>query len=322
MSQQQFRPSGFGGMPPVTKYILGINIFLFVLKYVVASSFDLDHYLALYYFKSQYFKPYQLVTHMFVHGGFTHILFNMMGLYSFGSILERLWGSKRFLNFYLLCGLGAALAQLGSNYYTDFQLSQMNLTHPDDIDTYKYIIDNMACVGASGAVFGLLAIFGVLFPEMDIFLLFFRVQARNAVWISLVVGYGLSLLMDTHISNTCNLGGALSGYLFHFLFLKNSQNRKIFSPNFSKEARVKSQAFKNSAIGKDEDIFEDQIRKNESLLKSLEINNFKDKEAILIPIQVPSANICPSVAFNPEDSICRRCEWLPNCALRKLKESN
>lgn len=261
-------------------------------------------------------KIWQLFTYGFLHSTIGlpfHILFNMYAFYMLGSIIEASLGKWKLVLLYFMAQLGGGILV--------FTFSMINGIF---FDNSIYFLDhaNNGTIGASGAVFGLLAIFGVLFPEMDIFLLFFRVQARNAVWISLVVGYGLSLLMDTHISNTCNLGGALSGYLFHFLFLKNSQNRKIFSPNFSKEARVKSQAFKNSAIGKDEDIFEDQIRKNESLLKSLEINNFKDKEAILIPIQVPSANICPSVAFNPEDSICRRCEWLPNCALRKLKESN
>lgn len=232
MSQQQFRPSSFGGMPPVTKYILGINIFLFVLKYVVASSFDLDHYLALYYFKSQYFRPYQLVTHMFVHGGFTHILFNMLGLYSFGTILERLWGSKRFLNFYLLCGLGAALAQLGSNYYTDFQLSQMNLTHPDDLDTYQYIIDNMACVGASGAVFGLLGGFAFLFPNSPLSIFMFPpMKAKYLVGIyalvSLVFGIGgatMSGFPGAGVAHFAHLGGLIVGLIIVYIWRKNSKS--------------------------------------------------------------------------------------------------
>jgi len=227
-------------------------------------------------------KIWQLFTYGFLHStlGFPfHILLNMYAFFMLGSIIEASLGKWKLVLLYFMSQLGGGLLV--------FTFSMINGIL---FDNSIYFLDhsNDGMIGASGAVFGLLAIFGVLFPEMDIFLLFIRVQARNAVWISLVVGYGLSLLMDTHISNTCHLGGALSGYLFYFIFLKNPKRRQKFSTNFIKEGKFKTPAFKNQIPGKEEDIFEDQIRKNELLLKRIQLIGMKMqlKKFIIIIFQI------------------------------------
>lgn len=109
----QYRPSGFGFLPVVTKNILIINVILFIatelLKY--SKGIDLNDYLGLHYYSATNFKPHQFVTYIFMHGSFQHILFNMFGVYIFGQVLEQIWGPKRYLIFYLVTGFGAAIAQ-------------------------------------------------------------------------------------------------------------------------------------------------------------------------------------------------------------------
>src|SRR5688572_11300402 len=115
---------------PVVLNLIIINALVFVAQMVLDKTIGLTDMLAIYPFRSPEFEPYQLVTHMFTHGGVFHILFNMYALWMFGSVLERVWGPKRFLIFYLVCGLAAGIAQM-------------------------FLTDNPA-VGASGAVMGLL----------------------------------------------------------------------------------------------------------------------------------------------------------------------
>ncbi len=118
---QDFRPRGFQVLPAVVKNLLIINV-LFVLAQFAIGSFGIDiaDYLGLHYWRSEYFKPWQLVTHMFLHGSYKsvdltvmHIFSNMFALWMFGSTLENMWGPKRFLIFYLICGVGAAICHLG-----------------------------------------------------------------------------------------------------------------------------------------------------------------------------------------------------------------
>jgi membrane associated rhomboid family serine protease len=109
----QYRPGGFSFLPVVTKNIIIINVILFALTYLMhsAQQIDLNDYLGLHYFAAPLFKPHQFITYLFMHGGFSHILFNMFGVFIFGQVLEQIWGPKRFLIFYILTGLGAALTE-------------------------------------------------------------------------------------------------------------------------------------------------------------------------------------------------------------------
>src|SRR3989344_273142 len=113
MSQQEFRPRSFQILPPVVKNILIISGILFLAQVVLEykMNFRLENYLGLHYYSADYFKPYQFITYIFMHGNFMHIFFNMFAVWTFGSVLENVWGSKRFLIFYLITGMGAALTQ-------------------------------------------------------------------------------------------------------------------------------------------------------------------------------------------------------------------
>lgn len=120
MSYQQIRPGGFNVLPPVIKNLIIINGLVLLAQYtsgVWGSEETLTDFFALHSVQSDLFKPHQLITHLFMHGDFFHFLFNMFALWMFGNMLENLWGSKRFLIFYILCGLGAAAIHLGWLFY-------------------------------------------------------------------------------------------------------------------------------------------------------------------------------------------------------------
>src|SRR5688572_7452045 len=133
---------------PVVLNLIIINAIVFVAQLVLDKTMPFTNMIALYAYNSPLFEPYQLVTHMFAHGGFFHILFNMYALWMFGSVLERLWGPKRFLIFYFVCGLAAAVAQM-------FTIGELGIP----------------TVGASGAIMGLLAAFAYLFPNTEFYIL-------------------------------------------------------------------------------------------------------------------------------------------------------
>ncbi len=122
---QYYRPGGFNLMPEVTKNLLIINFLFFVGTLVLQSSFgiDLNNMLGLHYWSSSAFRPYQFITYMFLHGSLQHILFNMLALWMFGSAIENYWGPRRFLTYYLICGIGAAIAHYGVFY---FQAAELN----------------------------------------------------------------------------------------------------------------------------------------------------------------------------------------------------
>lgn len=201
MSYQEFRPRQFQELPVVVKNILIINIILFVGKFLLGDKIDLDRYLDLFPIGSPYFKPHQFITYMFMHADIAHILLNMLGVYMFGSILENLWGAKRFLNFYLLCGLGAAALQLGISAYNDeFQI----------------------LLGASGAVFGLLVAFAMMFPNTELQLYFFiPVKAKY-----LAIGYALFELYNgffshDNVAHFAHLGGLIVGVIIMLIWKRN-----------------------------------------------------------------------------------------------------
>ena len=116
---EQYSPTGFRILPPVVKNILIVNGLFFLATISLESAFNikLSEMFGMHYFKSEYFKPHQIITYMFMHGGFTHILFNMFAVWMFGSVLENFWGPKRFLTFYVVTGIGAILIQMLINYY-------------------------------------------------------------------------------------------------------------------------------------------------------------------------------------------------------------
>src|SRR3984957_8207104 len=122
----EFRPGSFQMIPPVIKNLIIINVLVFLAQYTLGAPINekMQELFALHDLHSPFFRPHQLVTYLFLHGGWDHIFFNMFGLWMFGSILENYWGPKRFLIFYMACGLGAAFLHLAVLYYENGQLLQ------------------------------------------------------------------------------------------------------------------------------------------------------------------------------------------------------
>jgi len=224
------RPNRF---PPVVKNLIIINVLVYVAQVTFGSNanFDIDHMFALHDVRSVYFKPYQLITHMFMHGGIDHLFFNMFALWMFGSLLENYWGAKRFLQFYLICGLGAALLHLGVLYFELKPVWETFQAMPKEIkDQWEYSNRfrlNEATVGASGAIFGCLAAFGYLFPNSLIYVYFlFPMKAK---WFVLIyAGFELWLGVRNsagdNVAHFAHLGGALAGIII--ILIWNKTNRK------------------------------------------------------------------------------------------------
>lgn len=217
----EFRPGGFRILPPVVKNIIIICILIFLAQQVALRVFHypLSYLFALHYWQSPLFKPYQLVTHMFMHGGLAHIAFNMFALWMFGYTIENIWGSKRFLIFYMVCGLGAAICFLGAQTFQFHHLMQeyQNGRLPLAV-IEQFLAEPM--LGASGAIFGVLVAFGVMFPNS--YLYFYFLVPIKTKWF--VLGYialelysgirnNVSAIPGDNVAHFAHLGGALAGFM-------------------------------------------------------------------------------------------------------------
>ena len=224
--------SNFQAIPPVIKNLVIVNALAFFATQVFGEE-KVFNFFALHDVRSVFFKPHQLVTHMFLHGNLPHILFNMLALWMFGSILENLWGSKRFLIFYVLCGLGAAALHLGVLYMelSDVYNTYLNLPVQQQ-QALEYAGEfklNTATVGASGAVFGCLAAFGYLFPNSLIYVYFFiPVKAKwfVIIYAGLELWLGVQNSAGDGVAHWAHLGGALVGFLLVLYW--NRKNRRHF----------------------------------------------------------------------------------------------
>ncbi|MFY8003189.1 MAG: rhomboid family intramembrane serine protease [Chitinophagaceae bacterium] len=233
----EFRPNRFEVLPVIVKNLLIINGLVFFAQYVNEQQMWLqfDNLFALHTFQSQFFKPWQFITHMFMHGSFSHLLSNMFALWMFGSILENIWGPKRFLLFYLTCGFGAALCHMAVLYFENASLlKEYYAINPLSVDYDKvvYFVQaklNQATVGASGAVFGCLAAFGYLFPNTRIYI-YFLIPLKAKWFVILYALMELSLAIQNsagdNIAHFAHLGGALFGFLLVFFW--NKTNNRTF----------------------------------------------------------------------------------------------
>ena len=227
----EFR-SNFRNSSPIVLNLVIINALAFFAQTVFGGSGELNKVndlFALHHYKSEDFQPYQIVTHMFMHGSFFHLLFNMIGLWMFGSMMERLWGPKRFLTFFLTCGLFAGLAQMGSYAYTYWNVDHQLLS-PEDFSTYQNILRSNATVGASGAIMGILAAYGYTFPNTQLFIMPipFPIKAKWAIMgiIALDIFGGISNSASDNIAHFAHVGGALAGFIIVLIWNKN--NRQHF----------------------------------------------------------------------------------------------
>lgn len=217
-NRQPYKPQmgGFSFFPPMIKFLLLANILVFLAEALILSTIGLEgvplsryfsHYFALQPIQNGGFYPWQLITYQFMHGGLGHIFWNMLALWMFGAELENTWGTKRFIQYYLICGIGAGLVQL-STYYLPEQLL-------------------VPTVGASGAIFGVLLGFGLTFPNRPImmFPIFFPIPAK----IFVMIYAGIDLFQgifdkDSSVAHFAHIGGAFFGYML----LKHGEELKIF----------------------------------------------------------------------------------------------
>jgi membrane associated rhomboid family serine protease len=217
---------------PIVLNLIIINVLVYFAQVATGGNQEPNtaaDLFALHHYKSTYFQPYQIVTHMFMHGGFFHLLFNMFALWMFGTHVERVWGPKRFLIFYFICGLGSAFFQMGS-YAHDFWQIDHNVLSPEVYDQYQAILRSSYTVGASGAIMGILAAFGYLFPntEMIIIPIPVPIKAKWAIsgMIALDVFGGVVKVQGDNIAHFAHLGGAVIGFLLVFFW--NKTNKKSF----------------------------------------------------------------------------------------------
>ncbi len=223
-------------IPPVTKNIIIINLLVWLasitLPTVVSNSlgvpFDLINWLGLHYFQAPDFRIYQLVTYMFLHdtSSFAHVFFNMFAVFMFGRTVEMTWGPKRFLIYYTLTGIGAAIIQqltwflaLGASF--------------SEIAMFGEQLNVLLTVGASGAVFGILLAFGMLYPNAPLFLMFIPVPIK-AKYMMIIYGvmelfFGIANFSGDNVAHFAHLGGMLFGYfLVRYWKKKDNQNGRFF----------------------------------------------------------------------------------------------
>ena len=254
-------------LTPVVKNLLILNGLMFLATFIVQDRFhfDLTDYLGLHYYKSPLFKPYQFISHIFMHGNLGHIFSNMFALWMFGTALERIWGGKKFLLYYLVTALGAGILHMGVTTYEMIELQKdadvvinspthdhfldflgkhasardirnsnpnnMEIPEVNFVTEYVDLKRDVATVGASGAVFGLLLAFGVLFPNTELIMLFFPVPIKAKYFVAL---YGLFELFQglqnnptDNVAHFAHLGGMLFGFILLFIWRRNRYNHEI-----------------------------------------------------------------------------------------------
>ncbi len=272
MSYENYRPTGTRMLPDVVKNLLIINIIMYLTTQVMLSrGIDLTDILGLHYFASEKFRIYQFITYMFMHDsfGFMHIFLNMLALYMFGSVVENVWGGKKFLIFYLLTGFGAAVAHYaivyfqmqpsisffndyinnpdlnkmfalvnseayGSNFGSDFR----ELMHNNPSKAFEVsigyarqfqveLLNAPVVIGASGAVYGLLLAYGMLFPN-NLLYLFFAIPVKAKY---VVVLYGIIELFSgisggDNVAHFAHLGGLVTGIIIILYWRKKDRRHR------------------------------------------------------------------------------------------------
>jgi len=257
-----YRPGGFTMMPQAVKNLLIINVLFFIATGILQDrNIDLYQLLGLSWIESANFRPWQFITYMFMHADFSHLFFNMFALWMFGYLIENFWGAKRFLTFYFITGIGAALVQLGINYFEISHLKgllEVYASNPNIADFRNIVQDYFATrenvemgnnllrewsmnpndsvcigksleqlrimlegrmaipmVGASGAVFGILLAFGMMFPNQRIYVYFlFPIKAKYFVILYGAVEFFFGISgAQSGVAHFAHLGGMLFGFI-------------------------------------------------------------------------------------------------------------
>lgn len=242
-----------GRITDAVKHLLIINVIFFIASQTQLGD-QIYQWFSLWFPKNENFEIWQVLSHMFMHGGIMHIAFNMYALYAFGTPLEQMWGKKKFLFFYISAGLGAALIHTGVNYFQFNQgldailstgiskaevfniLSEgkympnwYNVASQSTIDNFLGAY-NTPAVGASGAIYGILVAFGMMFPNTELMLIFLPVPIKAKIFIPVLIGLDLFSgvtgysLFGGGIAHFAHVGGALFGFLMMWYWKKNQFN--------------------------------------------------------------------------------------------------
>jgi membrane associated rhomboid family serine protease len=241
-----------GRMTEAVKHLIIINVLFFIAPQLM-PNLGLQEMFALYFPENPNFHYWQFLTHMFMHGGFMHIMFNMYGLWAFGTPLEQMWGRNKFLFFYFSAGLGAGIIYTLVNYYqfnsvyeqlvsiglsaTDIQylLSSGKSSFPilenipqDDLDNFSSTYYTPA-VGASGAIYGVLVAFGLMFPNAKLALIFFPVPIAAKYFIPVIIlgdlFFGLTSYSIGNVAHFAHVGGAIIGFIIAWYWKQNQFKR-------------------------------------------------------------------------------------------------
>ena len=226
----------------MTKNLLIVNFLAFAATWVLElRGIDLTQLLGLHFFLASDFQIYQFFTYMFLHGGFAHIFFNMFALWMFGSVIERVWGPKKFIFYYIVCGIGAGITQ---------ELVQYATYTIEGISAYQYVsaggvqmttdayINLWTTIGASGAVYGILLAFGMIFPNERLFIIPFPFPIK-AKW--LIVGYIAIELFSAMtgpgdgVAHMAHLGGMLFGFLLIRYWQRHPDSSQSFGRSRGQE---------------------------------------------------------------------------------------
>lgn len=267
---QNYRP--FAGITPAVKILIILNVVMYFLSMFADQRFNIDtaNLLGLHLPQSHYWGVWQYITHMFMHGSISHLFFNMFALFMFGRILESVWGTRRFLFYYFVCGIGAGVLNSLVGWYeihrlleqyavfkespdphllADFVKNQLgrpagwvwevidnwinNPTSPEYIEAgkqmFQRIIDlkvNVPMIGASGAIFGILLAFGMLFPNTELYLMFIPIPIKAKYFVlgygALEVFLGLQNSAGDNVAHFAHLGGMLFGFILLKYWSKKS----------------------------------------------------------------------------------------------------
>lgn len=238
-------------MTDAVKHLIIINVVVFVATFVLKMGFSDS--LALYFPENENFGFWQFLTHMFVHGGVMHIVFNMYALFAFGTPLEQIWGRNKFLFFYFSAGLGAGLIYTAVNYFQfngvyeqliNIGLSGTEIQQILDTGTYSeqiltaitredlsefYATYHTPAVGASGAVYGVLVAFGMMYPNAKLALIFFPVPIAAKYFIPVMIlgdlFFGMTKYSVGNVAHFAHIGGAIIGFIIAFYWKQNQFKR-------------------------------------------------------------------------------------------------
>jgi membrane associated rhomboid family serine protease len=245
MEQRNF--NSYSNIPTITKNLLIINALLWGATWLMHGKVDLTNIMGLHFPGAKDFKLYQFFTYMFMHGNFAHLFFNMFAVYMFGRVLESIWGSKKFLTYYMITGIGAGLINIlviwirikavemnlspdviAETYREGSEILRRGMNYTDPIRGQLNGLINMPTVGASGAVFGILLAFGMYFPNVEMFIIPipFPIKAKY-----LVIGYGaielfagIANFSGDNIAHFAHLGGMLFGLILVLYWKKKDRN--------------------------------------------------------------------------------------------------